>query len=181
MMMTNSNQQWESFVLKEYITINVLKFWLLYSILFWPKFAFCAVLLTLVLLNPDKPCLCKQCRSRSVGFCRSQLIWICTVCNKVCEFCINNLDQAIWLAENLKLAWHLNLFSWTRVKILSGMANSVDLDQTAPEGAVWAGSALFKYAFCPQFWCTKVWEIYRNCNGMSLWRQQNNRFCDTMK
>ena len=24
--------------------------------------------LTLVLLNPDIPCLCKQCRSRSVGF-----------------------------------------------------------------------------------------------------------------
>ena len=35
--------------------------------------------LTLVLLNPDIPCLCKQCRSRSVGFWRSQLIWICTV------------------------------------------------------------------------------------------------------
>ena len=29
------------------------------------------VLLTLVLLNPDIPCLCKQCRSRSVGFWRS--------------------------------------------------------------------------------------------------------------
>ena len=25
-------------------------------------------LLTLVLLNPDIPCLCKQCTSRSVGF-----------------------------------------------------------------------------------------------------------------
>ena len=37
--------------------------------------------LTLVLLNHDIPCLCKQCRSRSVGFFRSQLIWICTVCH----------------------------------------------------------------------------------------------------
>ena len=37
--------------------------------------------LNLVLLNPDIPCLCKQCRSRSVCFCRSQLIWICTVCH----------------------------------------------------------------------------------------------------
>ena len=37
--------------------------------------------LTLVLLNPDIPCLCKQCRSRSVGFWRSQLIWLCTVCH----------------------------------------------------------------------------------------------------
>ena len=37
--------------------------------------------LTLFLLNQDMPCLCKQCRSRSVGFWRSQLIWICTVCH----------------------------------------------------------------------------------------------------
>ena len=37
-------------------------------------------LLTFVLLNPDIPCLCKQC------FWRSQLIWICTVCHYVCEF-----------------------------------------------------------------------------------------------
>ena len=29
---------------------------------------------------------CKQCRSRSVGFWRSQLIWICTVCHQVCKF-----------------------------------------------------------------------------------------------
>ena len=43
-------------------------------------------ILTLVLLNLDIPCLCKQCRSRSVGFWRSQLILICTVCHKVCEF-----------------------------------------------------------------------------------------------
>ena len=35
--------------------------------------------LTLVLLNPDIPCLCKQCRSRSGGFWRGHLIWICTV------------------------------------------------------------------------------------------------------
>ena len=36
-------------------------------------------ILTLVLLNPEMSCLCKECRSRSVGFWRSQLIWICTV------------------------------------------------------------------------------------------------------
>ena len=28
----------------------------------------------------------------------------------------NNPDQVFWLAENLKWAWHLNLFSRTRVK-----------------------------------------------------------------
>ena len=34
------------------------------------------------------------------------------------------------------------------LKLLSEMANSVDPDQTAPEGAVpvWTGSALFAYA-----------------------------------
>ena len=39
-----------------------------------------------VLMNPDVTCLLKQCRSRSVGFWRSQLIWICTVCHYICEF-----------------------------------------------------------------------------------------------
>ena len=31
------------------------------------------------------------------------------------------------------------------LKLLSGMANSVDPDQTAPSGAVWSGSTLFAY------------------------------------
>ena len=44
------------------------------------------------------PCLCKQCRSRSVGFWRSQLIWICTDCNQVCEFdSITLKKQSDWL------------------------------------------------------------------------------------
>ena len=47
--------------------------------------------LTLVLLNPDIPCFCKQSRSRSVGFWRIY---------------INDLDQVIWLAENWKWVWH---------------------------------------------------------------------------
>ena len=29
---------------------------------------------------------------------------------------VNNLDQVIWLADNWKWVWHLNLFSRTRVK-----------------------------------------------------------------
>ena len=32
------------------------------------------------------------------------------------------------------------------------MANSVDPDQTAPEGAVWSGSALFAYAIQSEIW-----------------------------
>ena len=31
--------------------------------------------------EPGYTRLCKQCRSRSVGFWRNQLIWICTVCH----------------------------------------------------------------------------------------------------
>ena len=38
------------------------------------------------------------------------------------------------------------LFKQLFLKILSEMANSVDPDQTAPQGAVWSGSALFAYA-----------------------------------
>ena len=38
------------------------------------------------------------------------------------------------------------------LKILSGIANSVDPDQTAPSGAVWSGSALFAlYHFVRNF------------------------------
>ena len=42
------------------------------------------------------------------------------------------------------------------LKILSGKANSVDPDQTAPSGAVWSGSALLAYAI---LLATLVYEI----------------------
>ena len=42
------------------------------------------------------------------------------------------------------------------LKIVSGMANSVEPDQTAPSGAVWSGSALFAYAISSD---TFVYEI----------------------
>ena len=54
------------------IVTCLLKFGHVYSILH-------IIHLTLVLLNLDISCLYKQCISRSVGFFRSQLIWICTV------------------------------------------------------------------------------------------------------
>ena len=63
------------FTISFFFNIDLGLFWLM--LVSW-KIVF---LLTLVLLNPDIPCLCKQCRSRSVGFWRSQLIWICTVCH----------------------------------------------------------------------------------------------------
>ena len=46
--------------------------------------------LTLVLLNH-----CKLCRSRSVGFWWSQLIWICTVCHL-----ISKLIATIWIKQS---------------------------------------------------------------------------------
>ena len=57
--------------------------------------------LTLVLLNLDIHCFCKQCRSRSVGFWRSQLIWICTVCHLVFEFI-----ATIWIKQ----------FDWLKIR-----------------------------------------------------------------
>ena len=52
------------------------------------------------LLNRDISCFHKQCRSRSVGFFRSQLIWICTVCHLVCDYVSTTWNQVIWLADN---------------------------------------------------------------------------------
>ena len=72
------------------------------------------ITLTLVLLNPDIPCLFKQCRSRSVGFWRSQLIWICTVCHLASEFIAEILisNQIGWKLEvGLKKVVHLCLNS----------------------------------------------------------------------
>ena len=72
--------------------------------------------LTLVLLNPDIPCLCKQCRSRSVGFWRSQLIWtalfVILYVNLYQQPGSSNL-----IGWKLEMGWHLNLFSMTRVNI----------------------------------------------------------------
>ena len=42
------------------------------------------------------------------------------------------------------------------LKILSGTANSIDPDQTAPSGAVWSGSALFAYAILPEILVYKI-------------------------
>ena len=55
--------------------------------------------LTLVLLNRDMPCFCKQCKS--VGFWRSQLIWICTVCHSVWIYIIQyEFISRIWIKES---------------------------------------------------------------------------------
>ena len=56
--------------------------------------------------EPGYTLFCKQCRSRSVGFWRSQLIWICTVCHSECEFistiCIKEFDWLkIWKGRGI--------------------------------------------------------------------------------
>ena len=48
------------------------------------------------------------------------------------------------------------IFMQLFLKILSGVANSVDPDQSAPSGAVWSGSALFAYVILSE---TLVFEI----------------------
>ena len=72
------------------------------------------------------------------------------------------------------------------LKILSGVANSADPDQTAPSGAVWSGSALFACAICQKLWCmqnfrtitlyicpwNKLWEHILNSDNINF--LQNN-------
>ena len=62
--------------------------------------------LTLVLLNPDIPCLCKQCRARSVGSNWSgSALFVIYYVNLYQQ--PGSGDQVIWLADNHKWAWHL--------------------------------------------------------------------------
>ena len=85
--------------------------------------------LTLALLNPDIPCLCKQCRSRSVGFFRSQLIWICTVCIKyVCIKYVNWSDQLASSEAN---------WSGSALFALSMFALSMWIYNNNPDQVIW--------------------------------------------
>ena len=78
--------------------------------------SYCWFKLTLVMLNPDIPCLCKQCRSRSVGFWRSQLIWICTVCHSVCEF-ISTIWTKLFDWLTIRNGWGILIYSaWEGLK-----------------------------------------------------------------
>ena len=63
------------------------------------------------------------------------------------------------------------LFMQLFLKIVSGMANSIDPDQTAPSEAVWSGSTLFAYAILSEI---LVYEITRHLPHMFLLR--NNTF-----
>ena len=109
-------------------------------------------ILTLVLLNPDIPCLCKQCRSRSVGFWRSQLIWIYTVCHSVCEFIATiQIKSSDWLkirsgrgiliysaGQGLMLSllgkncsrWHFEIFYYFFSKVGFGISCKLSIKET---------------------------------------------------
>ena len=83
--------------------------------------------LTLVLLNPDIPYLCKQCRSRSVGFWRSQLIWTCTVCHQVCEFIAKvRIQQSDWL--KIRSGCGILIYSARQGLMLSMMGKNIFLN-----------------------------------------------------
>ena len=72
---------------------------------------------TLVLLNPDIPCLCKQWRCRSSES-SEEAKW-----SRSALFVIQYVNlyqqhyQVIWLAENWKWVWHLNL-AWQGLRRL---------------------------------------------------------------
>ena len=103
---------------------------------------------TLVMLNPDILCLCKQCRSRSVGFWRSQLIWLCTVCHLLCEFIATiQIKQSDWLKIRsgcgilIYSAWQ-GLTGWQRV--------TVSYEALAPDKALFFQPKSTDILNCPQ-------------------------------
>ena len=119
--------------------------------------------LTLVLLNPDMSCLCKQCRSRSVGFWRSQLIWICTVCHEVSEFISTILIKQ---SDRLKMriGHGILIYSATRAKGPTDIYHSF----VQSEISEWHQSSyifLFLYLVClsdyycnnPSYWDRQAW------------------------
>ena len=67
--------------------------------------------------GPKFFCLCKQCRSISVGLKKPTDLDLHCLLFSIWIF-INKLDQVIWLAENYDWGWHLNLFCRTRFKVL---------------------------------------------------------------
>ena len=103
--------------------------------------------LTLVLLNPFIPCLFKQCRSRSVGFWRSQLIWICTVCHKVCEFI-----ASIWINQSDWLKIRCGILIYTAWQGLKSNLYTHVVTQHADRPENQDNTELGNEAFCDQ-WC----------------------------
>ena len=61
----------------------------------------------------------------------------------------------IWTLYFTLVFAYMLLFYELFLVLLSGMANSVDSDQTAPPVAVWFRSTLLFDPFCQEFWCTK--------------------------
>ena len=96
--------------------------------------------LTLVMINPDIPCLCKECRSDQLASFRSQLIWICSL--SICMWIYsNNLEQA-----NSDL-----------LKIRSGRGILIYL---AWEGLIPIGELVLDWVFCLSAWpfdCQPRW------------------------
>ena len=128
--------------------------------------------LTLVLLNLDIPCLRNSVDPDQLASKKPTDLDLHCLQLSMWSY-INNLDQVIWLAENLKRAWHLNLFNRTRVNGLIRMFISCILDS---EGC--------KISSCGQWWlwsdCTDVqadlslrW-VHVRSNVFSLWTSQSS-------
>ena len=90
--------------------------------------------LRLVLLNSYISCFGKQCRSKSVGFWRSQLICICTVCHSVYEFI-----STIWIKK----------YDWLTTR--NGHGILIDSE--------WQGVKIFSQLICICTACHSVYEF----------------------
>ena len=65
------------------------------------------------------------------------------------------------------------------LKMLSGMVNSVDPDQTAPSGAVWPGSALFAYDILSETLCAWNFRTITIVSGFCrIYQAQPQTFSD---
>ena len=75
-------------------------------------------------------------------------------------FHISPKKTTCWYGKYQKILEHIIPYLLAQIlpfmqmcpKIPSGMANSLDPDQTAPEGAVWSGSKLYAYVILSDTW-----------------------------
>ena len=121
--------------------------------------------LTLVLLNPDIPCLCKQFRSRSVGFWRIQMIWICTICHSLCEFI-----STIWIKESdwltIRNGCGILIYSAWQGLILLLQKVTTDLDLQCLSFSMWICINYLDQAI----WLADMYKWARHLNSCSMTR-----------
>ena len=69
----------------------------------------------------------------------------------------NNPDQVIWLAENWKWAWHLNLFSRTRVNTLENLCFAVHLSMVSGQLKLFTDFGMWTAQIIYRFWYNNIY------------------------